>query len=181
MTVSRINLCAMGLFVVLTAWLAAADEPRPSEPMNVADLHKRPVIGLLGQPLGNVLTIEGDIVDGSQIRIKDLSGKPVLQVARVNGQPVESRPILQFDWFRSKSSRVEPAIGTHFAYVAYETGKFDGVPDKAREYIGPVASLGFGFRTQLVLLRDESGSNSNQQTPSSRQTSSAEPSTGQRR
>jgi hypothetical protein len=181
MATSKTNLAAVGLVIAVTAWLSAADEPRRPEPINVADLNERPVIGMLGQPLGTVVTIKGDVVDGSKIRIKDLSGKPVLQVARVNGQPVESRPILQFDSFRSESSGVAPAIGTHFAYLAYENGEFGGLPNEAREYVGPVASLGFRFRTKLVLLRDESGSISKQQTLSSRKSTKAEPSTGQRR
>jgi hypothetical protein len=136
---------------------------------------------MLGQPLGTVVTIEGDVVDGSRIRIKDLSGKPVLHVERVNGQAVEPRPILQFDWFWQRSSNVAPRIGNQFAYVAYEVGRFDGVPDEALKHVGPVASLGFAFRTELVLLRDDANSPAQQRTSSSRKSNSAEPSTGKRR
>jgi hypothetical protein len=180
MASSRTNLVAIGLVIVATAWLSAADEPQRTEPINCTELNERPVIGMLGQPLGTVVTIEGDVVDGAAIRIKELSGKPVLQVARVNGESLESKPILQFGWFRQRTSNVAPRIGDQFAYVAYEVGRFDGVPKDALKHVDPGASLGFRFRTELVLLRDEAISASQQQTSSSRRSNRAEP-TGQRR
>lgn len=180
MAVSKSNLAAIGLVIVVAAWLSAADKPQRTEPIDCTELNQRPVIGMLGQPLGTVATIEGDVVDGSTIRIKDLSGKPVLQVARVNGQPVESKPVLQFNWFRDRSTNVAPKIGNRFAYVAYEVGHFSGVPDESFKYVGTSASLGFRFRTELVLLRDENAARAPDRTPPGLKSGSPGPTTGQR-
>jgi hypothetical protein len=108
------------------------------------------VIGKLGMPLGKIVTIEADMVDGGQLSDKALEGVTLLKVRSVDGQSVREPIFLRFSWFET----VPPApLSGRVRLVGYETGAFTGVPAEAFAYIPPVASQSFHFESAFIVLK----------------------------
>lgn len=108
------------------------------------------VIGKLGLPLGKIVTIEADIIDGSRLNGKAFEGGTLLEVRSVNGQSVRVPCSLRFSWFDT----VPPAPLTgRVRLIGYETGVFTGVDAEAFAYIPAVASQGFHFESAFVVLK----------------------------
>ena len=124
------------------------------ESISVSRLNRGRVIGSLGRALGEVVTVEGEIADGSDTRRKADEGKLLLRVRAVNGRPLKPEVVLDFSPFPSAEIR-NPAAGAAFKYTGYETGGFSGVPEAAFKYAARVATAGYHFTTSFVILRDE--------------------------
>jgi hypothetical protein len=139
--------CASVAFIWFISFASAANPLRVS-----VDALEAPnmVIGKLGLPLGKVVTIEANMIDGGRLSGKALEGVTLLEVRSVNGQSVREPCFLRFSWFDT----VPPAPLTgRVRLVGYETGVFTGVPAEAFDYIAPVASQGFHFESAFVVLK----------------------------
>jgi hypothetical protein len=144
---------AFGALLVWVGTTNAGRQLKPEKSIPLADLHDRPVVGSLGHPLGTIVTIEGEVADGSYTNLRKDEGLTLLRVHAVNGEKLAGERIFQFD---SLLDRVRtPEVGTRFNFTGYETGGFTGIPTKAFDYVGLVQSTGYGFTTDFIVLRDE--------------------------
>ena len=123
--------------------------------MSVSKLNRSKVIGSLGRPLGEVVTIEGIVADGDYTRRNADAGETLLRVQTVNGRVLKREAVFHFRPFEGADMK-KPTAGMKFKYVGYETGGFSGMPDKAFDYVPRVATDGYYFSTSLVILRDVS-------------------------
>lgn len=108
------------------------------------------VIGKLAIPLGKVVVVEGEIVDGTKLRAKSLEGVSLLQVSTVNGQKLPEPCLLRFAWFATTETK---KLKGRVNLIGYESGQFVGLPADAFAHIDPVASEGFHFESSFVVLK----------------------------
>ncbi|MDX2109176.1 MAG: hypothetical protein SFY80_02940 [Verrucomicrobiota bacterium] len=108
------------------------------------------VIGMLGEPLGKVVTIDGEIIDGRTLRNKSYDGVKLLQVSEVNGQKLDKSRCIQFIWFTTANSK---KIKGRVKLIGYETGEYTGVPHEAFKYVDLVAAEGFQFVSTFIILK----------------------------
>jgi len=132
---------------------SSAGKKTKREAISISKLNSSNVIGFLGYPLGEILTIEGIAAGGDYTRRKADAGKTLLRVQAVNGEGLKSEVIFQFA--SAHAGITTPAPGTRFKYVGYETGGFSGLPEKAFDYIPRVPDSGYSFTTSFVILRQE--------------------------
>src|SRR5262245_31170519 len=93
----------LSLGLCLGLALACAPEQKKATPGSIkveALKEQDAVLGELTVPLGTVVTIEADVIDGSKYRAKALEGVLLLHVISVNGQKLQDSPELRFKWFR---------------------------------------------------------------------------------
>jgi hypothetical protein len=143
---------------LVVAWFLIAhgnaNPPTRREPITYADLVNRPVLGRLGQPLGQIVTIQGVFADGTFTRMKKDDGWILVRVQVVNGQRLEHEQVFQYE----RAAKNSPAVGSAFKFIGYETGGFTGEPAGVWELTDPrytVATTGYGFTTSFMFLRDQ--------------------------
>jgi hypothetical protein len=130
---------------------AADDKGAPSSAVKAEDL-SRPggVVGRLGVPLGKVVTVVGEIIDGRELRVKSLEGTLLLQATSVDGRKLATPCALSFQWLMpAPAKKLSGAV----RLVGYESGRFAGVPPEAFSHIKPVASPGFHFESVFVVVK----------------------------
>jgi len=129
--------------------------PRKTK-ITVAEIHQAEVIGRLGVPLGQVVTIEGIVADEDYIRTKANSGHRLLRVLKLDGRRLKEEVVFRFPKLSPlDEERVkEPKVGARFAYICYENGGFSGIPGAAFKHIGTVQTAPYGFSTWLEILKD---------------------------
>jgi hypothetical protein len=143
-------LLAVGVIIGVTLRPNLAAEPPKEEkkekPITLDELSRRGVEGQLGQTLGTVVTIEGEVVDGSYTGKKAHSSETLLRVTSVNGSELKTEPVFVF------SDDGKPKVGTKFKYRGFESGGYGGiVPELSRTQAG----VGYGFQTYFHILKDE--------------------------
>lgn len=139
--------------------VAAAQDQRTrpnTKPIHVSRLNSSNVIGSLGRPLGEVVTIEGIAADENYTRRKADTGEILLRVQAVNGKALKREAILACHHYRGAEMK-KPSAGMKFKYVGYETGGFSGIPEAAFVYVPRAPTSGYYFTTSFVILRDDSG------------------------
>jgi hypothetical protein len=97
--------------------------------------------------------IEGVVIDPKP-RAKADDGATLLQVDKVDGQPLAKAAVFHFSPWRSDVADT-PATGARFKYRGYETGGFVGIPHGAYEYELMPAATSYHFATHFTILRDE--------------------------
>ena len=127
-----------------------------TKPILVARINSSGIIGSIGRPLGEVVTVEGTAVDDSYTRRKEDAGEILLRIQSVNGKRLKSEAVLHFVAYNGEESK-KPSVGTKFKYIGFETGGFSGMPESAFVYIPRVPTSGYYFTTSFVILRDDSG------------------------
>ena len=114
--------------------------------IHVDALQPGQVIGRLGEPLGKVVTIEAEIIDGDTLKQKAMMGLWLLHIKRVGDQ--------RKDALMSVEGVVLPKThGAPIKLIGYETGRFIGTPSEAFKHIPAMATRGFGFETSFVALK----------------------------
>lgn len=98
--------------------------------------------GSLGHGLGQLVTVEGQILDTTDM--KDDEGKIRLRIDKVDGKALGKPVVLPLEFF-SFSAPPRPKAGDKVKYIGYETGAFTGIPGKAFEHIPRVASQDYHF------------------------------------
>lgn len=146
--------------------------------IHAAQLNQRTVLGRLKTPLGKVVTIEGEIMDGDETGRKINTGTYMLRVEKADGRmltpPVEIRfsadPELKLatDHFEryehvhgKKTGSLagyeiekldEGYVGRKVQLSGHETGRFYGTPDYPTDDYPLVAMPGYHFSTYFVVL-----------------------------
>ena len=143
------------LAVAATFTVVAAQSPRnapPADPLTIDEINQRGVMGRLGHPLGTIVRVTGRTVDGDQLRLKEFSGKTVLQIERVDGKLLSSPMLFPFQAFLDMID--DPAAGRRFEYIGYETGAFTGRPQGTFDHVPPIPSTAWRFSTSFEILAD---------------------------
>src|SRR5438067_230573 len=106
---------------VLLPFLSTKEERERAEqkPISLSELHQRRVLGELGHPLGEVLTIEGIAISGEEERQKRLADETLLKVQSVEGKLLAEAVKLSFKPYLP-SAPLGPKIGSRFKLVGYE-------------------------------------------------------------
>jgi hypothetical protein len=145
----------VALLIVTIGAVGCASETHAEEPtknrksIDLKELQESDIIGHLGHPLGDIITIEGTIVEDPSKVSKVYEGHTLLRVRAVNGRKLATNVVLLL------SGGKEPKGGTEFKYVGYETGAFTGTPEKSFEYVDRFATTSYLFMTRFELVRDE--------------------------
>lgn len=151
-------------------------------PITLAELDERQIVGGLGITLGTVCEIEVTIIDGDALRVKELSGSFLMKVQSVNGVPLQKPWTTGFGHFSAdqeetlptgnfglyKKEHGKPAkvldsaeiellkkgyVGSRHRLVVYESGGYEGLPANMPRDVVRVAHFGFGFRTDVTILK----------------------------
>lgn len=102
------------------------------------------IVGSLGSFLGEIITVEGIVIDGSRRRIKSETGKTLLKVVTVNGKKLEEPVIIPFSIFKWTDVKM-PKVNDPFTFIGYESGEMAGIPQKAFQYMPQVATTDYHF------------------------------------
>ncbi len=102
------------------------------------------IVGSLGRFLGEIITVEGIIIDGSRRRIKSETGKTLLKVITVNGKKLGEPVIIPFSIFTWTDVKM-PKVNDPFKFIGYESGEMAGIPQKAFQYMPQVATTDYHF------------------------------------
>lgn len=148
--------------VALTPFALRADDPPKAKPVDVPVSKlgdKFRLVGKLGVELGEVVTVQGFVVDGPS---KGYEGGPNLRVQRINGkatqQDIQIRLIPYFTDFGKEGvdGKDLPKLknGTTYEMEGYETGRFVGIPGEAYKKAGIVLqTAGHHFLTYLTVYK----------------------------
>ena len=109
------------------------------------------IIGLLGIPLGDLASISARIVPSSSKETKEY-----IEILEINKTKL-SKPIqLIFSiWQWGNLSNIKLPLNKTLSLRVYETGGMEGVPQNAMKETSYVASVGWDFRTSVVILYEE--------------------------
>jgi hypothetical protein len=171
-------------FLLLGRTLPADDPPAKQAPLRASELNERPVIGELGIPLGTCGEIQGKVIAGRDLRLKEYDGAYLLSVTHVGNKRMATPVNLRFvtapgasvklarDGFELHELKTgkktgtltdtkireleEGYVGKTMKLTAYEVGGFSGIPRKMPE--GRViwwADTGFHFSTSLVVISEQ--------------------------
>ena len=109
------------------------------------------IIGLLGLPLGEVVSIKGRIVQSNS-----KSGEQLVEIVEIDGKPVSGILQLRYSiWEWGNIGRESLPLNQILRLRVYETGGMIGVPLEAMKETTFVQTEGWGFSTSLVLLNRE--------------------------
>jgi hypothetical protein len=156
-------------------------ESEDKAPIPISKINENSVIGLLGVPLGEWVTIQAIIVDGDSLPDKIHGGSYLFRVTSVNGVKLTSEPVLEFSLrhvfaddlaednvglYLEKygtepeglsASQIESLkvgyVGKSVSLQVYETGGFSGMPESLPEDALIWQDHGFCFKTHLVVVK----------------------------
>ncbi len=158
----RITALAVGVMVMISACNPDVEiksdrmgtQPNDGKKLvTLAQIHNG-VVGRLGQKLGTIVTIRGQVVK-NRSRAKAHSDVPFwLEVQSVNGRRLAQPVLFRFPSLRADKPKT-PQIGDRFAYLAYEGGGFTGTPDGLFDHLDGefYATTSFHFETYLRVLK----------------------------
>ncbi len=153
-----------------------AQDKSSKEPITIAELRQRPVIGLLGVALGTVTEIDAVVIAGRDTRRKALRSSYLLKVTHVDGKKLNEPPTMTFNVGSSSTELANNSfslykmkhgkktggltsaqildlekgyVGKRVRLVAYEVGSFHGVPSKLPDDVPIWQDFKFGFSTNL--------------------------------
>lgn len=157
--VPALCVAAAGVAVVVRAQPPATANPATeAKPVTVAALERQLPLGHLGVPLGTVVRVTGEVLDGRATRRKGDEGKTLLRIVTVNGKKLPQS--VDFEFGRAAATVKKPAPGDPFDYYAHEYGEFDGVVEPPKE-LGlesvKLAHDGFHYRPRLTVHASNGG------------------------
>lgn len=114
--------------------------------IHVKTLQPGNVIGRLGAPLGKVITVAAEIVDGNTLKRKAMMGVWMLRIKRVGEQTSNELMLVE-------GVELPKTHGASIKLIGYETGQFIGTPSEAFKHIPAIATRGFSFETHFVALK----------------------------
>jgi len=151
MKILAVTLFAAALLISFTGVGKAGEST-----ITISELNGRKIAGVLGVPLGKVVSIEGAVVIDSFRKMKSDEGETLLKVERVDGRAVRAETIIPLRLMASGSLKM-PEPGYRFCYRGYESGSFTGIPEEALRYMPQASTEGFQFRTYFLVIREEKG------------------------
>ena len=109
------------------------------------------IIGLLGFPLGELVSIKGRIVESNT-----KGGGQLVDIVEINGKTVLGMLQLSYSvWEWGNISQGPLPLDEILKLRVYETGGMIGIPIEAMRETTFVQIEGWGFSTSLVLLKRE--------------------------
>jgi hypothetical protein len=142
---------AIGVLITMNTKSQTAPQPADPKPIHVNSLMPVP-IGFLGIPLGSVVRVTGEVIDGDTLRLKAASGYMYLRINTVDGRKLESAVDFQFP-----DHKYIPKSGSKFDYYVHETGEFGGIVQIPKESgiknITPQGTM-FGYQPKLVIHKN---------------------------
>jgi hypothetical protein len=154
---NRSRLTATAVAAVALASLvvgAAAGAKEPQDVLVDALGSEYRLIGKLHAPLGEVVKVEGIVVEGPS---KGVEGGPNLRVQRIQGQAIQEDIQIQLRPYWGEESQ-DPKLktGATCRMEGFETGGYIGSPPKAYKNVGiEHQTAWYYFRTQLVVYKVE--------------------------
>lgn len=173
------------LQMIVTACFAtpAITQQAPAtQPITIAELNQRQVIGALGVPLGTVVEVRATVVSGEELGGKGNDTSYLLKVTHVNGKELENAPLMEFSVFPTvraelannpfdlyEKKRGQKAQGLSSEQIAelekgyvgktvnlavYEVGRFSGIPRNMPSGSHIWLGRAFQFSTDLNVLVD---------------------------
>ncbi len=162
--------------------LAQSQEPAAvKKSITVSALNEMDVIGKLGIPLGEVVEVQAVIVSGSKIGAKELEGKFLLRIESINDKSLEKPTVERFrvlpfsgaeiandhfDLYELKTGKKTGRLDSNqikelekdyvskkVKLLVYESGSFEGMPNKLPDDAPLVQATDFRFRTHLMVLK----------------------------
>jgi hypothetical protein len=124
----------------------------PSRAISVADIRNTGVTGILGQPLGTMVTVSGIAVPNPSRRKAEAGDTVFLRIIEVDGKPLASPVEFPFRKAHETVAAPEPVVGKAFTYRGYETGGFEGVP---LNYGATWQAMGFYFVDEFLVLPEK--------------------------
>ena len=146
----RIAVCVVLAGLVLSS---AFGQGRPApKTISAAELQSgSQIIGLLGFPLGELVSIKGRIVEPNT-----RGGGQLVDVVEINGKTVPGMLQLRYSvWEWGNISQGPLPLDQILRLRVYETGGMIGIPIEAMRETTFVQIEGWGFSTSLVLLKRE--------------------------
>jgi hypothetical protein len=117
------------------------------------DFTRQPPMGMLGQPLGRIMTISG-VVRQAALGAKGRENDLVLSIEAVNDRPL-AKPITMLFQIFTTAKITKPVLGQTFRYVGYETGGFTGVPAEAFKWVPVVTTTNYHFEAFYQILHED--------------------------
>jgi len=109
------------------------------------------IIGLLGIPLGDLASIRARIVPSGSKETDEY-----IEILEVEKNKLSKPMQLTFNiWQWGNLSNEKLPVNKTLSLRVYETGGMEGVPQNAMKETSYVASVGWGFRTSVVVLYEE--------------------------
>ncbi len=138
-------------------FLSVSPLPCLAEDIKADDIgEKITLVGRLGKPLGKIVEIEcrGIPEPPRGRRTKHPYWKDSVEVTMVNGTRLKKPITIRFGSFVVGDVPI-PKPGKSIRVVGYETGSFTGVPHEAFEHVPSIATIGYGFTTSFVALKEK--------------------------
>jgi hypothetical protein len=154
-------------------------QPADQGPLTYKDLMQRPVLGLLGVPLGTVAEIEAEIVRGGNakadpdfmLRVTAVDNVPLPDAMNMRfSVPAFVRVPIASNYFElhklktgERAASLDTAqmeqlaegyVGKRVRLACYESGGFSGMPKNKPPDVPSWQDRGFGFSTSLIVLAD---------------------------
>ena len=155
-------------------------ETEDPSPITMEEFYERGLLGELGVPIGKMMTVNATVYDGRETRMKAYTSRYLLKVTAVNGVTLDSEPLMEFhnsQWsgvpLAETHSQLREMLegeasgkltaeqiaelkkgyaGKSVTVLAYETGGFFGRPPNLPDNYPQIASRGFGFFNELVVV-----------------------------
>jgi len=139
-------------FIVFAAVVAFGQDKAAPKTVSALDLQSgTQIVGLLGVPLGELVSIRGKIVEPNT-----KGGGTLLEIVEVDGTALSG--ILQMKyrvWEWGNIGQASLPVGQILKFRVYETGGMVGIPTEAMKETTFVQTEGWGFGTSLVLVNRE--------------------------
>jgi hypothetical protein len=149
-------------------------------PLTAATLSQHPVIGRLGLPLGTPTDIEATVIAGRDLRMKEYEGRYLLRVITVAGRALPEPQVMEFSVRGSAHLATDASslhelktgeeshalnsdqiakleqdyVGKRVRMLAYETGRYSGIPRNLPKDFPVWQDHSFAFTTSLVVLEE---------------------------
>jgi len=112
------------------------------------------LIGFLGKPLGELTEITCRGISKPKGRTTKIEWwKDSVEVIAVDGKSVSKPIVIRFSEYQTGTVEI-PEPGKVRQFVGYESGRFSGTPNGTFKHVPAVASVGYGFSTYFVALKE---------------------------
>ena len=146
------TLLLLSTLLILACMTFSNEKPVNSSGDTISYTELQKVTGRLGHPLGEIISVEGVILDEDARQMKEDLGKTLLKIEKVNEQKLAQSVVLSLEYFAlSKPPEAKP--GDKVKYAGYESGRFDGIPSEAFKYIPMVATQSYHFSVYFQVCK----------------------------
>jgi len=139
------------------AAIGSAPATQSRGPIPLLEVNERGIQGLLGTPLGTIVTVSADVVPNDSREKRYADETFLLRIRSVDGKSLPRA--VDYPFRKAPLAHVgRPKVGQKFNGRGYESGACEGVltyRDGLNRGSVPAAGLAFGFYTQFCVLSSE--------------------------